>query len=826
LSVLLIGLELMIGLIAVPPAATQAPTTYYVDARSGNDRNNGRSPSSAWRTMAQANALVQPGDTVVISSGAYQESIAPVRSGTAQMRITYRAAAGHTVYIEGVELLLNLIQRSYITVQGMTFRNPPGGWSEIQNGHYNEIIGNTFIGNGPTPYYAGLYLYYGSSYNRILSNVFQNWGDRASQWGDAVRLSRQADHNLFEGNRFINGGHSLLGIDTSYNVIRNNYFENNWHKGIDMVWRVNPPWARGEEFVARRNLIENNIFTKCSIGPTGEKGGAGVQMGSAETIFRKNVLVENQRTGVIINGWEDAPKPYGNRLYNNTFVNNGTVEGHPHASAVFVTQWGIRSVDISDNVLKNNIIFKANSQTHQVLVDLYPWENFGPQYYQSYKIAGNSIEMPIIEISSLDGSRSVSYYQQRYPQIVQANLDVDPQFANLAAKDYRLTSQSPCIDAGVPLTNTTSAGSGKIVPVADASYFTDGFGLVPGDQVKIGTNPAILVLNVDVNRNTLTLERAITWTRGDPVYLGEFKGRGADIGAFEFESAPPPPASITVLTPNGGERWTVGQVATIRWNSANVGGKVKIELSRDGGNNFEPLYVETENDGAQDWLASGAPTSKAVIRISSNGSTSVVDSSDAMFSIEAPPSLTVMTPNGGERWTIGQVATIRWNSANVSGKVKIELSRDGGHSFEPLYAETENDGSQDWLVSGAPTSKAMIRISGNGSTSVADTSDAAFSIEAPPPSITVMTPNGGETWRIGQTQPIRWNSTSITGNVKIRLSRDGGRTYRVLFNNVPDTGSIQWTAGGLPSAGCKIEVWSLQNTAIRDQSDSMFTIGR
>ncbi|MBI3949625.1 MAG: right-handed parallel beta-helix repeat-containing protein [Acidobacteria bacterium] len=736
LSILLAVLQLTIGLIAIRPVTAQTPTTYYVDARSGSDRNNGKSASAAWRTIAQANALVQPGDTVLIYSGTYQEPIAPAQSGTAQARITYRAAPGQTVIITGVEVLLNLIERSYITVQGITFQNGTGEWGEIQRGHYNEVIGNTFTANGSSPYYAGLYLFYGSSYNKILNNLFQNWGDQPNYWGNAVGVGRSADHNLIEGNRFINAGHALLAIETSFNVIRQNYFENAWQKGIDMDWRMNPPWAPGEEFVARRNLIEHNTFVRCRIGADGQRGGAGVQMGSAETIFRHNVLIENERTGVIINGWADAPKPYGNRLYNNTFVNNGTATDNLQASAVFITQWGYREVDISNNVLKNNIFYKSDTQNNQLLVDLYPWENFDAQYYQSYMIAGNTVSRtPTVNIKSLEGAQSVMYYQQRYPQFVEENLTADPRFANAAAGNYQLTSESSCIDAGVPLTNTVSAGSGMVVPVEDASYFTDGFGLVPGDQVKVGSNPAVLVVGVDINRDTLTLERAIAWTRGDPVYLGEFSGRGPDIGAFEFGSAPPPSSSsITVLTPNGGEQWTVGQMATIRWSSVKVTGKVRIEVSRDGGANFETLFANADNDGVQDWLVSGAATSSAVIRITSNENLSVADISDGVFNI---------------------------------------------------------------------------------------------SDSAPPPSqpfIIVVTPNGGENWSVNRAQTILWRSTGITGAVRIRLSRDGGRTYRVLFDSVPDTGSVQWVVMGTTSTQCKIEVLSLHNSAIRDQSDGVFTI--
>jgi C1A family cysteine protease len=91
-----------------------------------------------------------------------------------------------------------------------------------------------------------------------------------------------------------------------------------------------------------------------------------------------------------------------------------------------------------------------------------------------------------------------------------------------------------------------------------------------------------------------------------------------------------------------------------------------------------------------------------------------------------PPTLT--SPNGGESWTVGSSRSITWSTGN-GGNVKIELSRNGGASWETLFASTANDGSQSWTVAGASTAQALVRISNdNGS----DTSDATFSISSAP----------------------------------------------------------------------------------------------
>ncbi|MBI3949942.1 MAG: right-handed parallel beta-helix repeat-containing protein [Acidobacteria bacterium] len=539
LRIFLIGIWLVIGLTTI--SQVQAATTYYVNAGSGNDNNDGTSLAKAWRTITKANSVVRPGDTVFIYSGRYREAIAPERSGTAQMRISYRAAPGETVVIESAEYLLKLRGKSYITIEGMTFQDPIRGWGEIQDGDYNELMDNKFIGNGQSPgtAYAGLYIFDHSSYNRIINNEFQNWGQVQTEWGDAITLSWYADYNLIEGNQFINAGHALLDISTSYNVVRYNYFENAWQKGIDLVWRVGPPWAPSENFVARRNVIEYNVFNRCRIAANRVKGGTAIQISAARTIFRRNLLIENEGGGITLNGWlPDAPKAYGSRIYHNTVAANGFADD-PKTCGVFVTQWGFTDINISNTVLKNNIFYRNAGERLQLLINLYPPTNYDAQYFRSFLIAGNcTTRASIMDIRSLDGEQSFLYYQDHYPQFVRANLDADPQFANPAAGDYRLMSGSPCVDAALPLTYTTSAGSGQIVSVADASYFSDGYNLAPGDQVKVGANPAVRVIRVDYTNNTLTLAQSIHWMSGDSIYGGEFNGSGPDIGAFEAGGAP------------------------------------------------------------------------------------------------------------------------------------------------------------------------------------------------------------------------------------------------------------------------------------------------
>ncbi len=283
-----------------------------------------------------------------------------------------------------------------------------------------------------------------------------------------------------------------------------------------------------------------------------------------------------------------------------------------------------------------------------------------------------------------------------------------------------------------------------------------------------------------------------------------------------------PLANITVTSPNGGERWYVTSTYNIQWASANVGGNVRIDLSTDGGATFAPIIGLTPNDGVEPWLVSSGASTAARIRVASLDSVNAVDTSAANFVI-IRPTLTLSYPAGGEVWPVGASRTILWSSANLTGNVRIDLSRDGGLTWpETLFNSIPNTGSQAWTVNGPPAPAVRMRISSVLVPSVADTTDASFAIAQP--AVSIIQPNGGETWRIGAVSAIRWSSQLVTGNVRILLSRNGGATFPdTLFSSTPNDTEKTWTVTGPPTTQARIRIISLSGPA-EDTSDADFVI--
>jgi hypothetical protein len=143
---------------------------------------------------------------------------------------------------------------------------------------------------------------------------------------------------------------------------------------------------------------------------------------------------------------------------------------------------------------------------------------------------------------------SVSAAQNSYGDQYKDNVEVNPEFEEASTHKFQLQEQSQLINAGSFLTTASGSGaqSNQLV-VADAIYFSDGFGIQNGDMIQFqGQTESVEVTAINYTTHTLTLNSAMSWNDGDGVAL-KYSGTSPDIGAFEYGSiiiddqAPTPP---------------------------------------------------------------------------------------------------------------------------------------------------------------------------------------------------------------------------------------------------------------------------------------------
>lgn len=301
--------------------------------------------------------------------------------------------------------------------------------------------------------------------------------------------------------------------------------------------------------------------------------------------------------------------------------------------------------------------------------------------------------------------------------------------------------------------------------------------------------------------------------------------------------------TITVISPNGGENWVKGSNHPIIWDD-NLCDKVRIELWK--GNQFHSTIAHSvPSTGTFLWnipnLNSLVPGDDYRVKIlsmaNSTAATGIVfDFSDNPFTISqgtVPGGLTLLAPNGGETWIKGCPQLIQWTvPANYTGMLRIELLKnDQVHLvIHPQVPAALGNFTwiPGWNIPSGSNYKVRIVLSA-GIITLSDASDQPFTILQG--AITVVSPNGGESWAKGSMHPVLW-SDDLCDHVRIELWK-GNQFHSLIAPSVPSTGAFQWaiplTNNIVPASDYRIRVMALApmtsvNAGVSDFSDSYFTI--
>ncbi|MDD5688208.1 MAG: DUF2961 domain-containing protein [Elusimicrobia bacterium] len=151
---------------------------------------------------------------------------------------------------------------------------------------------------------------------------------------------------------------------------------------------------------------------------------------------------------------------------------------------------------------------------------------------------------------------------------------------------------------------------------------------------------------------------------------GTARGTSWGYSLYEFEvygtSGTTPTKSITITYPNGSENLIAGSQQTVTWTSAGGVGNVLIQISLDGGTNWNTLIPSTANDGSEVVTLPSSASSNCLIRLLeiSGGTT---DTSNSNFAITVTGQMSF--GNNGNPWKIGVViSTIEAENYDTGGQ--------------------------------------------------------------------------------------------------------------------------------------------------------------
>lgn len=189
---------------------------------------------------------------------------------------------------------------------------------------------------------------------------------------------------------------------------------------------------------------------------------------------------------------------------------------------------------------------------------------------------------------------------------------------------------------------------------------------------------------------------------------------------------------IQLLTPTGGESWSQHTTQQITWTSQQVN-TVKIEFSGDGGNNWTLVTDSVPASlGQYPWLINASPTQSARIKVSDRDNPNVHAISNPFSIVPLNVTISLISPNGYQRWEKGTSKKIMFSTVNAS-HLKIEASFNNGASWTVLEENYPAvSGNYLWQLPQTTASQCLIRLTHLLSSSHA-TSLAPFSIVEPQP---------------------------------------------------------------------------------------------
>jgi hypothetical protein len=303
-----------------------------------------------------------------------------------------------------------------------------------------------------------------------------------------------------------------------------------------------------------------------------------------------------------------------------------------------------------------------------------------------------------------------------------------------------------------------------------------------------------------------------------------------DESNFNFSiHANPTGTTISVVQPNvPGISWLKGYSYLISWID-NVPGTVKISLYKNG--SLHSVIAENVPGSTYIWTipndGSIVSASDYRIRVSCMGDGTIEDYGDNDFSIGSTGSgtITVLQPNvPGITWVRGNSYLISWID-NITGTMDIELYKSG---IPVLSIATNVAGSTYvWPIPIGMTIGLDYRIKIFSHTDAGsfDFGDNDFAIQATPDggTITVVQPNGGETWYIGNSYLISWND-NFPETVDIDLYTDADVFKQIISHNVAGS-TYTWNTTGFPlvdAGDYKVKISSSVTATVTDMSDNPF----
>lgn len=294
---------------------------------------------------------------------------------------------------------------------------------------------------------------------------------------------------------------------------------------------------------------------------------------------------------------------------------------------------------------------------------------------------------------------------------------------------------------------------------------------------------------------------------------------------------------IEVVTPNSSTSFYTTRVTTaISWNDyGELHENVSITVFSEGTSSRGTTIIEsTPNDGEFSWNspASTIGVGRYYIRVKTLDGAVWGDSDIFEILPTTPPlvQIDVTGPDTDANWNVGSPRMIYWRvRGEMDDRVKIELyNHTGLVLIRTLFANTENDESEHWIVPGDHDAGRFVmkvttidneETGTSGIFNITRPDDPEEPRSTPLPvrraTMKIKFPNKDSVWKSGQKGNIVWANNSLHRRVRIELFKKGAiRPVNLVSGNTANDGNFVWNIpAGILSGKYKIKVTTADNAA-------------
>lgn len=427
--------------------STSAGETYFVSP-GGSDHAPG-SQQFPWGTIQKACDELQPGDTVRIAAGLYNEQVYVEVEGNAEEGpITIQGEPGAIVSAVGLreENVFYLENKSWVRIVGLEIRDldtrDGSGIRFEGSGSHLEFRDNKIHGiRGKNA--MGITIYASDPENPVTDLVIT--GNEIFDCDAAPSEALTLNGNVRGFQVLDNYVHDIRGVGIDFIGGEDGIVEgekNVAREGIcrgNRVERVRAPYGGGYGpgiYVdgGRDIRIEGNWVSECDLGLEVGAENEGITVTGVDVIG--NVIRGNDKAGIVIGGFNQSRgRVVGCRLLNNLVRDNTS---HPKAVSELWIQYA------EGNVMRNNLIVGRS-------------EGKKPLLYSENRSQPNDLDFNLWFQPGHDGARTLFVWAGRSFSRLEdyreaTGLDGRSRYADpqIADNGWRLLSGSPAIDAGDP----------------------------------------------------------------------------------------------------------------------------------------------------------------------------------------------------------------------------------------------------------------------------------------------------------------------------------------------------------------------------------------